>query len=75
MLRAARAGGQAARWPGDQVKSRASGQVARWPGARDFLLRGDYFWVSVLIFKKKRKKRAHVVNRVVSLFGHFVRKK
>ena len=34
VLRPARAGGQAARWPGDQVKSRASGQVARWPGAR-----------------------------------------
>ena len=45
--------------------------MARWPGARDFLLRGNYFWFSVLIFKKKKIiiiKWAHVVNKVGSPF-------
>ena len=54
VLRVARAGGRAARWSGDQVKSPVSGQVARWPGARDFLLRGNYLWFSVLLKKKKK---------------------
>ena len=49
--------------------------MARWPVASDFLLRANYFWVSVVIFKKKKKKKfVHVVSRAESLFGHFVRK-
>jgi hypothetical protein len=65
-----------ARWPGGQVGP--GGDLCLHSGlgsgARDFFLKGNYFWVGVFDFQKKKKKLHMLLTGLEVSFGHFVHK-